>query len=628
MSGSGADRRPARRSDGPDARGDALPSHGADLAGLADVVSPATDDAWRPTQPHASRSADRPGDPDDTLAQLHALGETVVVIGAAFDLTSHDLAAHEGFDRIEAGATVTVPQIVALAAADVQRWFALLDDDLTLALFLEGLDPAMDPISIELRGADDAIEALETFQQAAQGVFDTQGDSVNVSVRLTLGKRRAQRLAERVLAERRAEQSDSASAPEAALVFYRVETVERLLTLRAAAEWGKRGLGGGDQRLCVFLCEGAGYLAGPALEVIGAARDDAPEWLTVSRAALRRFAERMTAERRLREAESAWSGFSLAVAPEHLWLVQRETGLARIAERVNALRAQVAACALASHVERGEGGESGPQGDLTLRFAGARPAMARLASGAPPADLEGQPRDALIALANWAYRDASPEKLAIARQALADTLAAGATLTLGQLSVAASTTIDTARANFAIYLRGATERYFELRASAQQTVSGFAEATRKAVTDLTSDVTDNLFRTVGLIVGVLIAWLIQPGASYTLAHIATFLYTLYVLFIIAYLLRARRARYDLERKALDDTLAAMVELTQAERERVRQPARDAERHFEQYFRLTRAMYVALAIIGALLFLLMFLPAAHTFASHVAVSATPTPTPKR
>lgn len=618
---SGADRSPARRSDGPDAHGDVLPAHGAEFA---DVVTPASAGVWGPSHAGESRRSDVPS---GALAQLHLLGETTLAIGTAFDLPSRDLALRESFDRIEAGATVSVEQIVALTEAQVRRWFETLGDDLTLALFLEGLDPAMDPISAELRAPDDPLDALRTFQQATQAVFDTQGDSVNVSVRLTVGKRRALRLAEQVLAARRERQVGGPSAPEAAIVFFRAETVERLLTLRAAGEWGKRGLGGGDQRLCVFLCEGAGYLVGPALEVIGAASDALPAWLPVSRAAWRRFAERMAAERRLRDAESAWSGFSLALAPEHLWLVERDAGLGRLAKRIGVLRAQVAACALASHVERAEAGEPAQPsqaGDLTLRFAGARPAILRLTSATASTDGEAQPHVALIELATWAYRDASPDKLAIARQALSDTLTASAALTLESLSVAASTALDTARANFAIYLRGATERYFQLRAAAQQTVSGFAEATRKAVTDLTSDVTDNLFRTVGLIVGVLIAWLIQPGASYTLAHVAALLYTLYVAFIIAYLLRARRARYDLERKALADTLAAMAELTQAERERLRQPASDAERHFEHYFRLTRAIYLALAIIGALLFLLMFLPAAHTLATHAAVSATPTP----
>ena len=40
-----------------------------------------------------------------------------------------------------------------------------------------------------------------------------------------------------------------------------------------------------------------------------------------------------------------------------------------------------------------------PQGDLILRFAGARPAVTRLASASPPTDLEAQPCDALIELA-------------------------------------------------------------------------------------------------------------------------------------------------------------------------------------------------------------------------------------
>jgi hypothetical protein len=336
----------------------------------------------------------------------------------------------------------------------------------------------------------------------------------------------------------------------------------------------------------------------------------------MSRAAWRRFVERAATERRLRESESAWSGVSLALTPDHLRVAPRgaaalDGGLQRIAARLQALRAQVAICAVASHVERSE------QTGLLARFAGARPAVTLLAYAAPGDELAAASAQAIIALAEWAYRGASPDTLAIARQALAETLPAGATLALTQLGAAAGPALDAARANLAIYLRGATERYFQLRATAQQTVSGFAEATRTAVASLTSDVTDNLFRTVGLIVGVLIAWLIEPSASLTLVKIAAALYTAYVVFIMLYLLRARLARYQLERKGLDDTLAAMSELTLAERERLRQPARDAEAHFEGYYRLTRAIYLTLAVAGGLLFLLMFTPLGPAITPHAA-----------
>ncbi|MGH2505510.1 MAG: hypothetical protein ACRDID_23610 [Ktedonobacterales bacterium] len=577
----------------------------------------------------------------ELFVTLRALGEAAQTAGAALGLTASELAASEAFDRAERFIPLAVEQAAALDLAAVGGWFAALGVDLELDLTLEGLDSSFEPVSADLRAGDDPAGTLARFQQAAQDVAATQGDSVSVGARLRIGKAQAQRLARQALAARRAALGEGAAAPEVALVFYSAAACERLLTLHAAPEWERRGLGGAEARLCVTLCDAAGYLAGPALEVIGVAsassaslaaadgavKDAGGEWLPMSRAAWRRFAERAVTERRLRAAESAWSGVSLTLTPDHLRVAPRGLGgasaqggqdgvarvgklggLGRIAARLQTLRAQVAACALASHVERSE--HEGP----LARFAGARPAMAQVA--APGDELTDTSAQAIIALAEWAYRSASPDTLAIARQALAETLPAGATLTLTQLGDAAGPALDAARANLAIYLRGATERYFQLRATAQQTVNGFAEATRTAVASLTSDVTDNLFRTVGLIVGVLIAWLIQPSASLTLVKIAAALYTAYVVFIMRYLLRARQARYQLERNGLDDTLAAMSELTLTERERISNPARAAEAHFERYYRLTRAMYLVLAVAGGLFFLLMFTPLGQAITPHV------------
>lgn len=595
-------------------------AHASAHANGADVVPVAAPQPLAPTRPDASGGT-------DALGQLALLGDLIQAIGAAFDLSADDLAARETFDGLDVSAIVSLQRIAQLDAATAQRWFDTLGVDLSISLALEGLDPSFDPVAAELRADEQPAATFVDLQRATLDVYETQGDTVSCNVRMTIGKRQAREQAEQALADRRA-MSGGTLAPEAALVFYYTAACERLLTLRALSDWNARGLGGDERRMCVFLCDSEGYLAGPALEVIGASAPTPVDALPVSRAAWRRFAERAAAEQRLRAAESAWSVSLAPPTAEHLRLVQRAPGLLeRLAARIEGLRAQIAACALASSGER-VAGASGPD-DLLLRFAGARPATVHLTSGAAPTDLDAHTRDALVALANWSYRDASPDKLAIARQALADALTAGATLTLEQLCAVAPTALDIARANFAIYLRGATERYFQLRSAAQQTVSGFAEATRKAVTDLTSDVVDNLFRTVGLIVGVLVAWLIQPSASYTLAHIAAALYTGYIIFVIAYLLRARQERYHLERKALDDTLAAMTELAPSERERLRQPARDAAIHFERYYRLTRGIYITLAAVGAVLVLLMFLPGAHTLlAASTQHASSATPTPKR
>ena len=624
MSGADAHKRPEKRPDelsGVQQVG--ASGHAGDVSAadtLADVAS-----AW-PSGATAGQRLSRQGNAESVpfalFERVRALGEAAQAVGAALGLTADELATSEAFDRVERFIALTVEQVAALDPAEARGWFVALGDDLELALTLEGLDSSFDPVSADLRAesdpADDPAAALASFQQAAHEVAATQGDSVSVGVRLRIGKALAQRLAQQALALRRAALGAAALAPEVALMFYSAAACERLLTLRAAPEWERRGLGGAEARLCVLLCDAAGYLAGPALEMIGLVGAVEPDWLPMSQAAWRRFAERAATERRLREAESAWSGVSLALTPDHLRVAPRgaalDGGLERIAAQLQTLRAQVGACALASHVERSERSE---QAGLLARFAGARPAVALLASAAPGDELTAASAQAIIALAEWAYRGASPDTLAIARQALAETLPAGAMLTLEQLAAAAGPALDAARANLAIYLRGATERYFQLRATAQQTVSGFAEATRTAVASLTSDVTDNLFRTVGLIVGVLIAWLIEPSASLTLVKIAAALYTAYVVFIMLYLLRARLARYQLERSGLDDTLAAMSELTPAERERLRQPARAAEAHFERYYRLTRAIYLTLAVAGGLLFVLMFTPLGPAIAPHAA-----------
>ncbi|HEY7849569.1 MAG TPA: hypothetical protein VIC27_05850, partial [Ktedonobacterales bacterium] len=254
----------------PHERRPAVPSEVGDVGDSADLADVAGGAA------QARAVARRRGPPAPlALARLRTLGEVTRAVGVALGMTADEQAASEAFDRLERVASLTVEQVAALDDAEARRWFELLGDDLELDLTLEGLDATLDSVSAELRAADDPAGALVGFQRAALAVAETQGDSVSVSARLSVGKRQAQGLAEQALRERGVEQAGSAtapSAPEAALVFYSAAACERLLTLRVAPDWGRRGLGGGEARLCVVICAGAGYLAGPALEVIGAAR--------------------------------------------------------------------------------------------------------------------------------------------------------------------------------------------------------------------------------------------------------------------------------------------------------------------------------------------------------------------
>lgn len=570
-------------------------------------------------------TAETPSAVMEPLAALQRMGEAARALGLAFGFSQDALAAAEAFDRLEGDINRTVEEIASAGDAALTEAFTLFGADMELDLALSGLDPSFDPVTAELRAGQAPLRALADFRAAVDAVAATQGDSVSVDLRLRIGKAAALAQAQRLLAARAAQDAPP-EAPVACVVFYTEAALRRLLSLGAASRWRERALGGDERRALVALCEGTGYLAGVALEVIGAAGPAPSEWLTLTPQSWRRFAQRVTKARTLRDDESAWSGLDLPFMPDHLRVAARMPGLEAVAERLATLRAAVAACALASDLA--------PDGRMVmLRFAGIRPATLRLDLATPPvAPVSGASQerdeepDALIALVDWAYRDASPDRLAIARDALGRELPVAAETTLEGVRAAAAPALSAARANLTLYLRGATERYFQLRGVAQAAINSYADATRKAVTDLTSDVVDNLFKTVGLIAGVIIAGLIEPTASRPVAAFAAALYIAYVVFIMWYLLRARYARYALERRALSATLEAMSELTGDERRKLRAPAAQASAHFERYYRLTWRIYLTLAILGVVVFILILTPLWPVIAPLPA--ATPTATPAR
>ena len=524
-----------------------------------------------------------PGDP--RLTQLHLLCKTVADAGAALNIPPARLAEGEALERLEVVARLSVEQLARCESARVEGWFVALGDDLTLDLRLDGLDPDMPDVAASLRANADPVSALDAFQTQAQSAAESQGDAVNVEARLSVGKARALVLARELVADR-----PGVVAPATVAVFYMAAAWNRLLSLANAPYLEQSDVVRGDGRTMVVVCESMGYLAGAALECIGAASPAPPDWLLVSPAAWRRFVAREAAARRLLAEERGWPDAPRVLTPEWLRLVERAPGLAATVDRLAAVRAELAATTLASVVQ----GEM--SAGLTLRFAGVRPATCTLPDERGVGAADGE---ALARLADWATRPGAVDTLIIARECLARELPPGGAVTLAELARAAVDALEAAKANFTLFVRGQTDRYFAARQSAQDAVADYAETVRKGVSDLTSDVVDNVYRTVGLLAAVVIAGLIQPGASPWLALAASILYSGYIAFVIFFLLRAHSDHFTLEQAALSARLTGMSELTTTERERIREPGVSADAYYQRYMTRARLIYWALLVAGAI-----------------------------
>jgi hypothetical protein len=529
---------------------------------------------------------------DSRLAQLHHLYEVVADAGAALNIPPARLAEGEALERLEVVARLSVARLAHCDGARAQRWFAALSDDLALDLRLDGLDPDMPAVVASLRANADPAGALQAFQAAARSAAETQGGAISVEARLSVGKARALSLARDSVPRR-----PGVAAPAMVAVFYTAAAWNQLIGLTAIPYLEQSRLIRADGRTCVLLCDTPGYLAGVALECVGAASPHALDWLPVSPAAFRQFVSRAQASRRLLAEEGGWPDAPHILTAEMLHLVARAPGLEASAARLARLRAELAAAALASVV----------QGRLTdglaLRFAGVRPATCTLGAtsdGATPF-LDGE---ALARLADWATRHGTVDTLIIARECLARELPPGHAISLAEVERAAVDALEAAKANFTLFVRGQTDRYFAARQTAQNAVADYAEAVRKAVSDLTGDVVDNVYRTVGVLAAVVIAGLIQPAISPLLALLAAILYSGYIAFVIAFLLRARDDHFALEQQALSTRLTEMTELTATERQRLREPATASDAYYRRYIARTRGIYRALLALGCL-FALVF-----------------------
>jgi hypothetical protein len=524
---------------------------------------------------------------DSRLAQLRHLYEVIADAGAALNIPPARLAGGEALERLEVVARLSVAQLAQCDGARVQRWFAALGDDLALDLRLDGLDPDMPAVAASPRVGSDPAGALQTFQAAGHSAMETQGDAISVEARLSIGKARALALAQDIMLQR-----PDVTAPAMVAVFYTAAAWNQLISLASIPYLEQSGLIRADGRTCVLLCDTPGYLAGAALECVGAASSHTPDWLPVSPAAFRQFVGRAQASRHLLAEEGGWPDAPHILTAEMLRLVTRAPGLEATAARLTRLRAELAATALANVV----------QGKLTdglaLRFAGVRPATCTFPATSDAAAIfpDGE---ALARLADWATRRGTVDTLIIARECLARELPPGHAVSLAEVARAAVDALEAAKANFTLFVRGQTDRYFAARQTAQNAVADYAETVRKAVSDLTGDVVDNVYRTVGLLAAVVIAGLIQPAISPLLALLAAILYSGYIAFVIAFLLRARDDHFALEQKALSTRLAEMTELTATERERLREPATASDAYYRRYMARTRGIYLALLALGSL-----------------------------
>lgn len=537
---------------------------------------------------------------------------------SAFGLDASHLARREDLTHVEAEPRIALDHLDGVVPADVAEWFALLgtDLDVTLQVVELGLDGEEAPAVLRHDAAPG--DTFASFVAQARTRVEASGATLDVKAHIKLAKAGIVALAREALADRPGFLGAAeALAVTGIAVFFSPEACARtLLAPGALPLWDSAGLARTGGRAMLVLLDAAGYLAGPALEVIGARDLEALPWLDLDASAWQESVRRRTRARELRDAESIWTIPACGLTSGALAIEERAPGLERTARAVATLRERLAAMELAASVQAGVGDA---EDTLLLRFSGEPVRACEL----PADDADaGEPEagEAPSRLAAFAYGSETPDRLYIARECLAHGFPAVARVSFAELEEAAHRALPAAAATFNLYLKRQTNHYFTVRRQALDAVAAYAGDVRQAVSDLASDVVSDVYKTAGLLVAVIIAALIGPAHARLVWELGTIAYLAYLIFIVRFLLPARERRFALDGREVLDRLKSVSELTDDEKHEIWATAGRANDYFRHYLRLSRWIYYGLAAAGLIFLLVLLTP----LGAHLPLVASPAP----
>lgn len=345
---------------------------------------------------------------------------------------------------------------------------------------------------------------------------------------------------------------------------------------------------GSEHTLILMLGDASGLAKGPNIRVCGGDHWTLPEDLDfqASEADGKKVRDAIS----FRSEEGQWEMPAPGLTPHHLYIDEASLNRADILEVISRLRDRLSIAYLADRVQTNGR-------DLVCEFRGYK----RVQITIPPLDNHTASLP-LFKLFAWAYENSSSDKLGIVRQIISLQLGDIAVNNFSVLSERAGDILGTAKSNFQLFLRRSVELYFDKRLKVSEFLQKFTEEVGDSVSKLTSELASNLYKTVGVILGVVIAALVDPKQTAFIAYLTSFLYLIYIGFIVVYMLPSAYLRFRGEVQDYEHSVSGLRDILSSD-EILRLQGTSFRRErwtFLFFFGLTNVLYAWLGTVAYLL----------------------------
>lgn len=427
----------------------------------------------------------------DSIDKLRGSHEALVRIGQSLSFQATDLQAGETADRIEAEQDVPCSSLLNLTLDHIARGCHCLGNALSISLSSQY---GIRPFSVE-----DSQVCAATFNDFLEDLR-TAGHDETVHVRLSVDKRQIVR---------------HLNAPERTniVVFAFLSNLLRAL----AGQFEEVQEIFFPQVQCRSIClllEGGEMVQGPYFSVVGPGELEKE----FSRRQSAKVANRISKIWETRRDNVSWIDFETKLTPIHFMISSETDHGTRLSVTVGSAFYALSVLYMADSVRRREN-------DYVATFSGLTQSqlLVRGEADVPRLDI-GRTSRAFI----WAYSSEATDKLTFLRSVATSYLGDNPETNYSALGRSIDRIWETARANYAAFIKGFVTRHFEKLREVDEYTRETSNKVSQQISELSRNLVMTMLATVGVIIGGVVAYGLNRATTPKLLSAGLRIYGLYI----------------------------------------------------------------------------------------------------
>lgn len=217
-----------------------------------------------------------------------------------------------------------------------------------------------------------------------------------------------------------------------------------------------------------------------------------------------------------------------------------------------------------------------------------------------PQQIKPEAKSEIFPLFQWAYENSSSDKLEIIRNLISLRLSKNSLENFEILLNEGRQILESSKGNFRFLIKKSVEQYFDNKLKLSEYLQKNNKTIGENITNIATEMINNVYKTIGIILGVIITSLISPNSIPGVVHWTSLLYFCYIVFIMIILLPYTYIKFCNEYEEYNQNIGVMKDILIGNENREREIIQKNRIHFLLYFGFSNLIYAGLGTTAILI----------------------------